>query len=67
MSFDTTASKEFVKVAELATQWRCTEQHIYNLINRGLLPATNIGRRVIVCAKDAERFIERNSTAKLAA
>ncbi len=67
MTFDTTASKEFVNISELATQWRCTEQHVYKLIKRGLLPATRIGRRVIVCAKDAERFIAQNSTAKVAA
>ncbi len=67
MSSDTTATKEFVKVAELATQWRCTDQHVYNLIKRKVLPATNIGRRVIVCAKDAERFLAQNATARAAA
>ncbi len=67
MTFDPTASKEFVKVTELAAQWRCTEQHVYNLINRKVLPATNIGRRVIVRREDAERFLERNATARVAA
>jgi Mor family transcriptional regulator len=67
MSFNLSASKDFVTVADLAREWRCTEQHIYNLIQRGLLPGFRIGRRLIVRQEVAQRFLERNATVSAAA
>jgi excisionase family DNA binding protein len=67
MSFDSSAAKDFVSIPELANQWGCTEQHFYNLVKRGLLPAFRIGRRLIVRRDDAQKFLERNATVKAAA
>lgn len=63
MSFDATAAKDFITIAELAAQWRCTEAHLYTLIKRGVLPAFRVGRRVIVRRDAAQSFIERHATA----
>ncbi len=63
MTFDATASNDYLTIAELAAVWRCTEAHLYALVKRGALPAARVGRRVIVRRDAAERFIERNSTA----
>ncbi len=67
MSFDISAARIFVGIPELAHQWGVTEQHLYNLVKRRLLPATRIGRRVIVRRDYAEQLIARNATAKAAA
>jgi len=67
MSFDASASKDYLTLAEIAAQWRCTEQHISSLIRRGALPAIRVGRRVIVRQQSVRRFEERNATAQAAA
>jgi excisionase family DNA binding protein len=67
MSFDISAAKEYVSIPELANQWVVTEQHVYNLVKRGDLPAYRIGRRLIVSKADAQNFLERNATALAAA
>ncbi len=67
MSFDATTSNDYLTLAELAAQWRCTEQHISQLIKRGALPAFRVGRRVIVRKDSAKRFLERNATASAVA
>jgi excisionase family DNA binding protein len=67
MSFDISAANNFVGIPELAHQWGVTEQHIYNLVKRKLLPAYRFGRRLIVRREDAISFLERNQTAKAAA
>jgi excisionase family DNA binding protein len=67
MTFDTSTSKDFVSIPELARQWGCTEQHFYNLVKRGDLLAYRIGRRLIVRREDAQKFLSRNATAKVAA
>ena len=67
MSFNTSASKDFLTLAEIAAQWRCTEQHISQLIRRGELAAVRVGRRVIVRRVEAKSFLERNATAHAAA
>jgi excisionase family DNA binding protein len=67
MSFNATASNDYLTIAELAAQWRCTEQHISQLIKRGALPAFRVGRRVIVRKESAQSFLERNATASAVA
>jgi excisionase family DNA binding protein len=67
MSFDISAAKEYVSIPELANQWGVTEQHVYNLVKRGELPAYRIGRRLIVRRDEAKFFIDQNATAKAAA
>jgi len=64
MKFDMTASKDFLTVAELADLWRCTAKHIYNLVDRGDLPAVRIGARVIVSKSAAQTFAENGETVK---
>jgi excisionase family DNA binding protein len=66
MSLDSSAS-DFVTIGELARAWRCTEQHVYAMIRRGYLPAHRIGRRVIVSRLAAQKFLEKNATASVAA
>jgi len=67
MSVDTSAAKEFIGIPELANQWGVTEQHLYNLIDRKVLPAYRVGRRLIVRQGDAKRFLNENATAHAAA
>jgi len=67
MSFDISAAKEYVSIPELANQWGVTEQHVYNLVTRKVLPAYRIGRRLIVRRDEAKNFIDQNATAKAAA
>ena len=63
MTFDTSASEDFVTIQELALHWRVTPQHIFNLVRHGRLPAHRIGRRLIVRRDAAKRFLESNATA----
>ncbi len=67
MSFDNSTANHYLTIAELAHAWRCTEAHLYALIKRRVLPATRIGRRVIVHREDAQQFLERNATVARAA
>ena len=67
MSVDTSAAKEFIGIPELANQWGVTEQHLYNLIDRKVLPAYRVGRRLIVRRDDAQKFLERGATTASAA
>ncbi len=55
-------NRNFYTISELAETWRVSEVHVGNLVKRGLLPATRIGRRIIICREDAENFIQRNAT-----
>jgi excisionase family DNA binding protein len=64
--FDTTASRDFVTLEELASQWRVSAQHISQLIKRGALPAVRVGRRVLVRQESVRRFEERNATTQAA-
>ena len=60
--------KEFLTVPEIAERWRCSREHVYNLIATGQLNAMNIGRRrYIVAADDAARFLSERRTVKAAA
>ena len=67
MSLNAASAKNFITIAELAAEWRCTEAHIYALIKRGALPAFRVGRRVIVRRDNAQSFLERNATTAQAA
>jgi excisionase family DNA binding protein len=67
MPFDASASKDYLTLAELASQWRCTQQHISSLIKRGSLSGVRIGRRVIVRQESVRSFEERHATAQAAA
>jgi excisionase family DNA binding protein len=67
MTSNVSVSGDFYTVAELATEWRVTQQHLYALIRRGRLPAHKIGERVIVRRAAAKSFLEQNSTARAAA
>ena len=62
MSFDISTAREFIGIPELAARWGVTEAHIYNLVNRKVLPAHRVGRRLIVRQDEAQSFIERNAT-----
>ncbi len=67
MISNASVSGDFYTVAELATEWRVTQQHLYALIRRGRLPAHKIGERVIVRRAAAVKFLEGNATCTLAA
>jgi excisionase family DNA binding protein len=67
MSFDTTASKDYLTLEELASKWRVTPQHISQLVKRGSLTGVRIGRRLIVPKDAVRRFEESNATAQAAA
>jgi len=67
MTFNASVSGDFYTVAELASEWRVTQQHLYALIRRGRLPAHRIGERIIVRRDAAKRFLESSATASAAA
>jgi excisionase family DNA binding protein len=67
MTSNVSVSGDFYTVAELATEWRVTQQHLYALIRRGQLPAHKIGERVIVRRDAAKSFLDRNATVSAAA
>jgi excisionase family DNA binding protein len=67
MSSNASVFNDFYTIAELATEWRVTQQHLYALIRRGRLPAHKIGERVIVRRDAAQRFLECNATVSAAA
>jgi len=67
MSSNASFFNDFYTIAELATEWRVTPQHVYALIRRGQLPAHKIGERVIVRRDAAQRFLENNATVSVAA
>ena len=41
------AAPEFVTVAEVAAAWRVSEHYVRNLIQRGELPATRVGGKLL--------------------
>ena len=67
MTSNVSVSSDFYTIAELATEWRVTPQHVYALIRRGSLPAHKIGERVIVRRDAAKSFLDRNVTVSAAA
>ncbi len=67
MSQNASVFNDFYTIAELATEWRVTPQHVYALIRRGQLPAHKIGERVIVRRDAAKSFLDRNATVSAAA
>jgi len=67
MISNASVSGDFYTIAELATEWRVTQQHLYALIRRGRLPAHRIGERLIVRRDAAQRFLESNATVSAAA
>ncbi len=67
MTSNVSVSGDFYTIAELATEWRVTQQHLYALIRRGSLPAHKIGERIIVRRTTAQRFLESNATASAVA
>jgi len=67
MSFGTTTSKTYTTIPELASEWRVSIAHIHNLINRGELPAHRVGARYIINRAEAQKFLEQNATASVAA
>ncbi len=66
MQTNTSDYNDFATVPELAARWRCTPQHVFNLIRRGALPAVRIGARVIVSQRAAQDFAESGETSKTA-
>ncbi len=67
MSLDISASKNFITISELASNWRCSIPHVHNLINRKQLPAYRIGGRIIIDRAAAQKFLETNATTRAAA
>jgi excisionase family DNA binding protein len=67
MAFDSSASGEFHSISELARTWGVTQQHLFNLVRRGQLPAHKIGQRIIVRRSDAQKFLKDNATVREAA
>jgi excisionase family DNA binding protein len=67
MTSNVSVSGDFYTVAELATEWRVTQQHLYALIRRGRLPAHRIGERLIVRRSTANSFLDRHATVRAAA
>ncbi len=67
MQFDTTASKHFFTISELASAWRVSVPHVHNLIQRGEIRAFRVGRRYIIRQEDAQKFLERGATTASAA
>ncbi len=67
MILNTTTSKPFITIPELAAEWRVSEGHVYTLIKRAQLPAFKVGFRIIVRRDDAKNFLERGATVSAAA
>jgi excisionase family DNA binding protein len=67
MKVDASASNNFTTVAELAALWRCSPQHVYNLIQRGDLKAFRVGGRLIIARSSAQDFLQNGATAQAAA
>jgi len=67
MTSNVSVSSDFYTIAELATEWRVTPQHVYALIRRGSLPAHKIGERIIVRRSTAKSFLDHNATVQVAA
>lgn len=51
---------EFHTIQELAAAWRVTDQHLYNLIRRGTLPAFDMGGTWRIHREDAARFLQKS-------
>jgi excisionase family DNA binding protein len=49
---------EYVRVPALARELKVTRQTVYSWIDKGLLPATQPRRAVLVRRSDVERFLE---------
>jgi len=67
LMIDTTASKTFITIPELAAEWRVSEGHVYRLVKCAQLPAFKVGERIIVRRDDAKNFLERGATVSAAA
>lgn len=52
----------FLTVVEVADILRCSTRHVHNLINRGLIPVTRLGRRVVVERAKLLRAVESLTT-----
>ncbi len=56
-------AKNFLTPNELAMQWRCTSHHVRALVRSGQLRGFRVGSKMLVDAKDAAAYLERNTTA----
>lgn len=41
---------------ELAERWQCSDQHVYNLVRDGTLPAIRLGKLIRIPAQAVEAF-----------
>jgi len=54
--------QEMMKVSKIAKRWGCSRQHIYNLIDRGELPAFRFGiSRCLFVPLPSVEDLERNA------
>jgi len=60
----TSSGEDFLTVAEIAAILKLNQQTVRNWIERGLLPALRIGRRVRVRRGDFERFLDQGRTTR---
>lgn len=58
-------AEDLYPVSEVAAKWRCTPQHIYNLIAAGLLVTTSIGRgraKTRIAESTLAEFVSKNQS-----
>lgn len=61
--------EELLPVAEVAQRWRCSKNHVYDLIANGELRAVHLGTgraKTRISASAAEEFITRHTAERAA-
>lgn len=61
--------EELLPVAEVAQRWRCSKNHVYDLIAKGELRAVNLGTgraKTRIPASAASEFIARHTSERAA-
>jgi excisionase family DNA binding protein len=56
--------RRFISPRECAALIGCHVQSVYGYIDRGLIPAARLGRRVLIDVKKLEAKLEKGKTAK---
>lgn len=65
MSPQSRGAEDLYPVSEVAEKWRCSPQHIYNLIAAGLLAATQIGKgraKTRISESSLSEFLGKNTS-----
>lgn len=59
--FEELPQKRYITVSDVAKYMSIGRSTIYEMINRGEIPATRIGRRVLIHRKHFLAFLEENT------